>query len=221
MGMDPITPLSYIRHCNLLYNEMKSHYGTQIKICLQAIEEYYISRDLDNRDSQGNLEMEVSFDGTWMTRGHSLHIGISFVIEVYTCQIVDFEVLCNYCPICKGNKDKKGPHKCHQNFEGKSGSMEVEQATRLWKRSLQHGFMYTVFVGDGDPSANKAVCALNNGQGPYRSVKVEKEECINHVSKRMGTRLRKMKKEASIDVVTKKGKTIKKVSWEVKASSLT
>lgn len=145
-----------------------------------------------------------------MTRGHSSHTGIGSVIEVYTGLIVDFEVLYNYCPICKGAKDKKGPNKCHQNFEGKSGSMKVEQATRLWKRSLQHDFRYTVFVGDGDYSAHKAVCALNNGQGPYRSVKLEKEECINHVSKMMGSRLRKMKKEASVDVVTKKGKTIKR-----------
>ena len=67
---------------------------------------------------------------------------------------------------------------------GKSGAMEQEAAVRIWTRSQQHGLRYVSFVGDGDSSAYKAVCALNNGRGPYEC-SVTKEECINYVSKRI------------------------------------
>lgn len=85
--------------------------------------------------------------------------------------------------------------------------MEVEGAVRLWKWPSQLSFHYVAFVGDGDSAACKAVCALNDGKGPY-NIHVKKEECINHVSKRMGTRLRKIKRENVTAVQTKKGKTI-------------
>ena len=50
-----------------------------------------------------------------------------------------------------------------------------------------------IFVGDGDSIAYKTICQLNDGRGPYE-VPVTKEECVNHVSKRMGARLRKIEK---------------------------
>ena len=53
-------------------------------------------------------------------------------------------------------------------------------------RSVESNIRYTTFIGDGDSSAFKAVTSLNNGNGPYVAP-VAKEECINHVSKRMGT----------------------------------
>lgn len=66
---------------------------------------------------------------------------------------------------------------------------------------------YVVFVGDGDSAAHKAVCSMNNGNGPYGSdCPVVKEECLNHVSKRLGTRLRGLKKKLAEPVETKSGK---------------
>lgn len=48
--------------------------------------------------------------------------------------------------------------------------------------------------------------ALNNNAGPYGAEKqVIKEECINHVHKRMGTALRKLVKETTEEYVTKSG----------------
>lgn len=39
-----------------------------------------------------------------MTRGHKSHIGIGFVIDVYTGIAIDFQVLCNFCVICHRGK---------------------------------------------------------------------------------------------------------------------
>lgn len=70
----------------------------------------------------------MSFDGTWMTRGHKSHIGIRFIIDINTGTVVDFEVLSNFCYICKmeERKGKKKDHSCVKDFDGKSGSMEAE-----------------------------------------------------------------------------------------------
>lgn len=59
-------------------------------------------------------------------------------------------------------------------------------------------------------SSYKAVCNVNNGNGPYASHSVVKEECVNYLQKRIGTRLRKLKGELKEEKVTKSGKVIKK-----------
>ncbi|KAK4326061.1 hypothetical protein Pmani_003392 [Petrolisthes manimaculis] len=150
-----------------------------------------------------------------MTRGHSSHIGVGFVVEVDTGFIVDREVFSNFCQVCSNRDKKKLPitpewkikHElfCNKNFTGISASMEAEAACHLWGRSTELRLRYTTFVGDGDSNTYLAIQQLNQYGFP-----VQKEECINHVSKRLGTRLRKLKKEMTTTVTTKTGKVMKK-----------
>ena len=84
--------------------------------------------------------------------------------------------------------------------------MEPEAAVRLVSRSEQLGYRYITFVGDGDSASFNAVTALNDGDGPY-SVPVVKEECVNHVAKRLGTRLCRLKDSLKIPTQTKGVKT--------------
>lgn len=51
-------------------------------------------------DENGILNIEVSYDGSWLTRGHTSHIGMGFVVEIYTGFVLDMEVLSNYCQQC-------------------------------------------------------------------------------------------------------------------------
>ena len=87
--------------------------------------------------------------------------------------------------------------------------MEAAAAVKLWTRSTNHNFRYVSFVSDGDSSAYKAVCALNDGRGPYETP-VQKEECVNHVARRLGTRLRKLKQDDFTVITTKSGKKMKR-----------
>ncbi|KAG0718304.1 hypothetical protein GWK47_052685 [Chionoecetes opilio] len=98
---------------------------------------------------------------------------------------------------------------CHKNFDGTPAAMEAEAAVKLWPRSTNHNFRYVTFVSDRDSSAYNAVCALNDGRGPY-DVPVQKEECINHVAKRLGTRLRKFKQGDFTVITTRTGKKMKR-----------
>ncbi|KAI0234644.1 hypothetical protein LSAT2_015041 [Lamellibrachia satsuma] len=67
--------------------------------------------------------------------------------------------------------------------------MEVEAAEILWGRSLERGFRYTAMVSDGDSRTFKH---LTEKKVYGDDVVIVKEECINHVAKRMGTALRKL-----------------------------
>lgn len=62
----------------------------------------------------------------------------------------------------------------------------------MFQRSEKlHGVKYANYVGDGD---SKTFSSIKNVE-PYENLVVQKKECIGHVQKRMGTRLRNAKKQ--------------------------
>ena len=67
-------------------------------------------------------------------------------------------------------------------------------AKRLWSRSEQKGLRYTGFLTEGDSEAYNSVV----GMRPYGDTPTEKEECINHAHKRMGTALIKKSQEKGL-----------------------
>ena len=150
------------------------------------------------------MPITVSFDGSWHKRGHTSMYGVAAVIEVLTGLVVDYVVLSKYCHACSLKKkdfceesvvfhEWYEDHKdnCAINYQGSSNAMEVEAAVRLWQRSEErHGLLYTGFLSDGDSKAHKAVSDLNIYTEP-----IVKEECINHVHKRMGTALINLSKQ--------------------------
>ena len=154
-------------------------------------------------DSDGILDIAVSFDGSWQRRGHSSHNGIATVIDLLTGLPLDFEALSNFCHKCtvgpKENEadfevwERKHAPNCNQNFLGTSNAMEQECAKRIFSRSVdQHKLRYTTVLSDGDSKSYDTLVAEKvYGDG----VEIKKEECINHVSKRMGTALMKLKNE--------------------------
>ncbi|GFX35946.1 uncharacterized protein TNCV_4214681 [Trichonephila clavipes] len=95
--------------------------------------------------------------------------------------------------------------------------MEQEVALKLWQRSEDSGFRYTTLLSDGDA---KTYQYLNTKEVYGPEIKIKKEECINHVSKRLGLSLRKAVKEWRARGVSLGGKsrgrlkeeTIKKLS---------
>lgn len=68
--------------------------------------------------------------------------------------------------------------------------METYGAVQIFSRSLaERGLRFTKYLGDGDSKGFKKVLE----QKPYGSkIQIHKIECINHVGKRMGRRLRKL-----------------------------
>ena len=74
-----------------------------------------------------------------------------------------------------------------KNYDGSADSMEAECAKRLWNSSVEKlNLRYKAVLSEGD-SKSYDVIVNENIYGPENGV--EKEECVNHVSKQMGTAL--------------------------------
>ena len=67
--------------------------------------------------------------------------------------------------------------------------MEVEAAKRIWQRSVDTGLRYTTMLSDGDSKACYAIVSMR----PYGDVDIKKEECINHMAKRLTAGLESLK----------------------------
>ena len=112
-----------------------------------------------------------------------------------------------HVPHPKDTKDFRRWHNSHKdcniNYAGSSGGMEVEAAEILWTRSVEkHNFRYTTVLSDDDSRMYKRLCDLD----VYDGVEIRKEECVNHVEKRMGTALRNLTKEKKKTGVTLGGR---------------
>lgn len=151
------------------------------------------------------IDLAVSYDGSWHKRGFTSNYGVGSVIHIDTGLVIDFCVLSKYCLNCAVTKEHLGEHspefyfwyqghkaECDINYRGSSPAMEVAAADYLWKRSLEYNFRYTTVVSDGD---SKVFSHLKGMDIYGEHVEIVKEECINHVSKRLGTALRKLVKD--------------------------
>ena len=80
---------------------------------------------------------------------------------------------------------------CSLNHTGSSGAMEVEGIKEMFNRSLEkYDVKYTTYIGDGDSSSYSTIAAAK----PYGpDVNIMKKECVGHVQKRLGSRLRNLK----------------------------
>lgn len=176
LGHPTFSTSQYLRYKKFLYDKIEKHYSKMMHDGVKGIFRF-CEENGTNADDTGKLNVEVSYDGTWMTRCHKSHNGINLVMEVNTGFITDLEILSNFCMSCahmkKLNKAQfnmwKYEHQnCYQNFERNAGAMEKEIAVHLWGRSAANCHLrYTTFVSNSVPSTYKAMCALNEGQGPY------------------------------------------------------
>ena len=188
----PLSPKSYSDCNNALSDAAKS-------VALSTMKD--AAMELHNGSSDEVMTAcKVSCDGTWR-RGYSSLNGCVTTISVDTGKCLDVEVLSKVCHTCKRIENEKDEDtkairqaehigKCKAIFQGSAPAMETEGVARIFLRSEElHNLQYTEFFGDGDSKA------YNRVENIYKNVHVEKKECVGHVQKRVGTVLRKLKKE--------------------------
>ena len=84
-------------------------------------------------------------------------------------------------------------HECQINHTKSSGAMEAAGAIEIFMRSVaKNNLIYSEYLGDGDTSSFKEVIDAN----PYKDYDIipVKLECVGHVQKRLGTRLKNIVK---------------------------
>ncbi|GFW05547.1 uncharacterized protein TNCV_437281 [Trichonephila clavipes] len=97
---------------------------------------------------------------------------------------------CRNCNTSRSSGKSKHVKKrqCSCNHQGSAGSMESVGAYRLFERSREtRKFEYVEFYGDGDSKSHLAVKDI------YGIGSVRKYECIGHIQKRVGSKLRILK----------------------------
>ncbi|GBM22597.1 hypothetical protein AVEN_182196-1 [Araneus ventricosus] len=148
--------------------------------------------------NDGIIDITVSYDGTWHKRGHTSLYGISTIVDILTGFVIDYDLLSKYCPECTTAKRDLGEHSAdfsiwyethrseyNENYERSSYAMEVKAAEMLWKRSLENcSMLFTSVLSDGDTKTCKHILELDVYGD---SMKITKEECLNHVTKKLGT----------------------------------
>ena len=126
-----------------------------------------------------------------------------------TSQVVDIMFKNTECRLCAMWNEKKSKKEvslleylewfttheidCMLNHDGSPQAMESAGVLQIYGRSIEkHNVRYRPFIGDGDSSSYSAV----EKESPYGPLyPVEKEECVSHITKRMGTNLRELLKE--------------------------
>lgn len=129
--------------------------------------------------------------------------GITTLIGKYSSKVVDLVVKSSYCHACKWWQSKSGTEEyddwfeehsseCTANHDGSAGKMEVDAIKDMFRRSWEmREVRYAKYIGDGDTKTFKALLE----DKPYGDdLIVKKKECVGHVEKRMGSRLRNVKK---------------------------
>ena len=173
------------------------------RVILKVCEDDPDSIELNEKGEQV-ANIAVTVDGTWQKRGHASKIGVVFVLSVLTGEVLDYELKSLTCNLCVSNRSKKNETEfnewfqshesaCCVNHAGSSDFMETEGAKSIFLRSIStRNLRYKTFVGDGDSSCFGVVakaCAEKYGDEYI----VVKEECVGHVQKRMGSRMRNYK----------------------------
>lgn len=140
-----------------------------------------------NEDSR---DICVAFDGTWQRRGHKSLNGVVSATSFDSGKVLDIEVLSKYCLGCNKNTEN---HKCNRNYEGFSGGMESTGVLNIFHRSeATRGIRYSKYLGDGD---SKAFMKVQEAKPYGDNLDIVKLECVGHIQKRLGSRLRKLKRD--------------------------
>ena len=151
------------------------------KQCAKAQMTFYHSVELiwrlhfDGSDILHNdepIDIGLSFDGSWHSRGHNSRYGFVSVIAITTGHVVYYEILCRYCQNYTSYQNKYGvdseqykewyqthAQSCQINYTRSSNAMEMEGAKRIWSCSVEKNNMrYVRMLGDGDSKVALQSC---------------------------------------------------------------
>lgn len=189
---------------NNIYYTFLNNLHIASQAVFKMVQKKAVKEEIEKNQAAGNepSHLIVSGDGSWKKRGFTSLFGIASLIGKFSSKVIDVEVKSAFCKSCADWKSRKGTieydlwkeaheEHCSANHQGSAGKMEVDAISAMFSRSVELlGIKYKYYIGDGDTKTFKAIQDLH----PYDDLVVKKKECVGHVQKRMGTRLRAVKK---------------------------
>lgn len=99
---------SFQHHANDLYNPTEEACAAIFDKTAEIVKREHLQCPLDDKSAEDSTETEplyvniaVSYDGSWLTRGHTSFVGIGCVIDILTGYVLDAHVMSSYCLVCK------------------------------------------------------------------------------------------------------------------------
>ena len=187
------------------YNKIVQHIHEASESMFKSVSDKALKEEKERNVENGRTEnhLKVFGDGSWKKRGYTSMLGVTTLIANNTGKVIDLAVKSSYCEACTQQKKTLNEeefeewyedHKdsCTLNHTGSSGKMEVDSVVEMFLRSIvKFGVKYLNYIGDGDSKTFTGILKMI----PYgEDCPVTKNECVGHVQKRMGTRLRNKKK---------------------------
>ena len=154
---------------------------------------------IEGSANDGYCRTAISVDGTWQRRGFSSLNGAVAGISLVNGKVLDVAIMSRHCQGCVSintssvTNDEllrlRAEHDCTISHIGSAPAMEAKGAELIFNRSIKkHHIVYNGYLGDGDSKGFEKVKNI------YPDEPVTKYECVGHVQKRVGNRLRKLKK---------------------------
>lgn len=154
---------------------IKSYNKKILEATRKTAEESTQAAAAEVRKDAADEGIALTVDSTWMKRGHSSLFGIVTVISADTGKALDCETESKFCILCaKSQHNEENKHLCEITHTGSSGAVKV------FKRSM-------------DTHALKVMVTAKLFLAVKESKPYDCDECIGHVPKSMGTRLRNVK----------------------------
>ena len=119
-------------HANSIYNLNDEVRRVLFQKSADIVRKEHLALDSRPEDGNETLNIAVSYDGSWLTRGHTSLVGLGCIIDVLTGLVIDSHVMNSYCQVCsriakiplederkRKEEDHIGSGKCSANFHGK------------------------------------------------------------------------------------------------------
>ena len=192
----PMNENSFRDHVASVKNAAETVARESMRSAVEEVKTFY------EPEKDGVFDIGISGDGTWRKRGYSSSYGVVTALSTVTGKALDVEIMSKDCKECTVWRGKEGTpefqdwweghqHLCEANFLGTSGAMDPHGLLAIFQRSVEsYNVRYAEFLGDGDSKAHKRIVE----EAVYGEKEVTKLECVGHVQKRLGSRLRLLKK---------------------------
>ena len=149
LDINAMTNKTYASHVKVVASASMVATSSLLDDVVEVVRSTYSERELSTPTEERIIDLAVSFDGTWMTRGHKSKYGLGCIVEIETGLVLDFVIMSLYCLSCAGAvaryggagteeyKTWKAAHtNCNINYDGPSEGMEMEAGEQLWERSV-------------------------------------------------------------------------------------
>ena len=101
LSLSHFTYEKYVEYCKFVTKKAMKHASELLHENRKAVFKFYAEKLNRMPDETGVLNTDVSFDGTWHTRGHTSLLGAGAVIDMHTGLIVDYTTNSKICVQCK------------------------------------------------------------------------------------------------------------------------